>query len=253
MRQSGIALVSVLWLLLLLSGLAATVAYVARVNAILARGDLDLARAQAAAGAAVINTLSRLSDEETSRRPSMTTSTQWEFDHVQTSTDISNEAERIDLNAASDEVIFAFLQSQGVQPQSAGNLLKQLRARQGAAAGPAGTRSNALKMVDELDQLSEWRGKVSCWRDSLTVYSGQAAPTHPTLPANQSLIGQVLRIRSTSGTGQSAATSEWIGRLTGDPAKPMLTLAWSHESPALAQPPCETLDERTTIPSRRRP
>lgn len=228
-RQSGIALVSVLWLLLLLSGLAATVAYVARINALITRSDLDSARAQAAADAAVIHAISGLSDEELSRRPSVSEPTNWEFDQIKTTTEISSEGGRIDLNAASDEVIRTFLLSQGMSTQSAMTLIGQLRSRQGDPSAPAAIRANPLKTLEELNQLPAWHGRISCWRRSLTVYSGQVEPTHSILLANRSLVGEVLRVRSSSTVGLSAATSEWVGRLTGDQAKPMLTLAWSHE------------------------
>jgi hypothetical protein len=79
-RSAGIALVSVLRLLLLLSGLAATVAYVTHVESLLAHTQFNRARAEAAANAGIINTISQMSDEDVRRHPSLGSAQTWDFD-----------------------------------------------------------------------------------------------------------------------------------------------------------------------------
>ncbi len=112
--ESGIALISVLWVLLLLSALAATTVYVSRTNALLVRRSLQLAQAQAAADAAIVYTLSNLSDEQVSRRgPTDGSARSWQFNGVDVTIMVTNEAGRIDVNAADDDLIYAFLISQG--------------------------------------------------------------------------------------------------------------------------------------------
>jgi general secretion pathway protein K len=204
-HSTGIALVSVLWLLLLLSGLAATVAYIARVEALLARRAFDLARAQAAADAAIVNTISRLSDEQAARRPPLGVPQSWDFDGIPTTTRVSNEAGRIDLNAASDELLLNFLQAQGVTEDVASTLVKELRNWQGvgiellsripSAQRPsnlsAAARPNSLTTIGELNQIPGWREQsLNCWIDSLTVYTGQ-----PDVAASDAAPGTLAALR----------------------------------------------------------
>jgi hypothetical protein len=81
-RRSGIALVSVLWLLLCCPASGRPSSTPARVEALMARHAFDLARAQAAADAAVVDTISRLADEDAGRRPSIGLPQQRELDGI---------------------------------------------------------------------------------------------------------------------------------------------------------------------------
>jgi len=188
LRSAGIALVSVLWLVLLLSGLAATVAYIARIEALLARRAFDLAHAQAAADAAVVDTISRLSEEDASRRPPIGAPRTWEFDGIPIVVTVSREAGRINLNAGSDELLLAFLQAQGADEQAASTLVKELRNWQQAGSESLGrsmgahypsdlstsTPARSLLTIKELKDVPGWHEQnLDCWMDSLTVYSGQ--------------------------------------------------------------------------------
>lgn len=272
-HSTGIALVSVLWLLLLLSGLAATVAYVARVDALLARRVFDLARAQAAADAAIVNTISRLSDERPARRPPFGASESWEFDGIPITIRVNNEAGRIDVNTGNDELLLAFLQVHGVTQDAAGALVKQLRHWQGASTESFGLAANGQRPPDsstasrpiplttlgELNRVPGWRDQdLNCWINSLTVYSGQpdvaasdatpgalaalhwmqahrsdgpsslvsAVPPRPL--TDRSVLDGVVRIHASATVSGVTTTSEWIGRLTGDIARPTLTMQWEH-------------------------
>jgi general secretion pathway protein K len=270
-RSGGIALVSVLWLLLLLSGLAATVAYIARVEALLAHRAFDLARAQAAADAAIVNTVSRLSDEQVSRHPSLGVPQSWEFDGIPIAITVSNEAGRIDVNTANDELLLAFLQSQGLTQDAALALVAELRNPQEAGHESLGHAANSrnhpdsvgaihptlLEATEELRQIPGWREQnLNCWMDSLTVFSGRSdvAATDGTPGAlsairwmnahrpdgsnepvsasvqrpdsTRSVLGEVVRIRASATILDVTASSEWIGRLTGDVGRPMLTMRW---------------------------
>jgi general secretion pathway protein K len=260
----GIALISVLWVLLLLSALAATATYIARTHAILAHRALDLARAQAAADAAIVDTISKLSDEQTARHPSIGGGVgNWEFDGFTVVVSISKEAGRIDVNTASDELILAFLQSQGMSQDIASTLLDALRDRPARGLNRA-TGNGPLESLEELRQIPSWTAQnPGCWMDSLTVYTGlpgvdvadatpkalaalqwaqahhlgnrdwiAAAPAAAGATATRSVFGEVLRIRATaSATKDVSTTSEWVGRLTGDRQKPILTMRWEHDVP----------------------
>jgi general secretion pathway protein K len=255
--EAGIALVSVLWLLLLLCGLAATVSYIARVDAMLARRALDLARAQAAADAAIANTIARLLDKRPARHPSLNVPEASEFDGIPITVTVSKEAGRIDVNAATDELLLAFVRSRGLTEDAASTLVTQLRNWQ-ETGSQSGARPNPLATIAELQQIPSWREQnLNCWMTSLTVYSGQAdivasnatpgalaavrwmqahRPEGSQIPevvtpgdsGNQSILGDVIRIHAFATASTVSTSSEWIGRLTGDLARPTLTMLWEH-------------------------
>ena len=268
MRNSsaGIALVSVLWLLMLLSGLAATVAYITRVQAILARHSFDFARAQAAADAAIVNTIAGLSDAQPDRRPASGAPQSWEFEGLPITIVVTREAGRIDVNKAHDDLLLAFFQVEGVTASAAANLLDQLRSRQTGGMSlrhmtGANQLTSPLETLEEVRQIPEWQGQhLDCWLSSLTVYSGQSevdvsAATPAALAALQwlqahdpkraksptatpgadtpsgPLLGEVVRIRALATGTEVFAISEWVGRLTGDRSTPMLTMRWDHGIP----------------------
>src|SRR5258708_1738433 len=104
--EQGIALISVLWVLLLLSGLAAAAAVMARTDAILTHKLGEFAQAESTTDAALVNAISMLSDEKTSRHPRIDGRPQtWEFQGIPVAVAISNEDGRIDLNTADDDLI----------------------------------------------------------------------------------------------------------------------------------------------------
>lgn len=255
-RESGIALIAVLWMLLMLSALAASVGYIARTNAMLAHRAAEVAHVEAAADAAIIETISILSDAQVSRHPATSGSSRgWEFDGAHVEVTVSKEAGRIDLNSADRELISAFLQSQGIDQNTATALIGELTNR---------SRSNdaiPLQSVDELREIPNWEAKnIDCWMDSLTVYTGLPGVSFADVPskvldalkwaqehhfadrewitvgsASQSAVGQasvigdVLRISAVATLSNDVTvTTVWIGRLTGDRQNPMLTYRWGH-------------------------
>lgn len=257
-NNAGIALLSVLWILLLLSVLAGTAMYVARTNAILTHRALELAQAQAVADAAIVDAVSGLSDEQTSRRPTINDSHSWEFNGKAVVISITRESGRIDVNTADRNLVLAFLQSRGLRADTASFLVDELRSTRITDDSP---RNPPLEAIEELTRLPGWNAQpLACWMDSLTVYSGlpsltMADATPMTLAALQwakahdignaawaqeqsltsgtatqaSAVGEVLRIRATAAISTDvAATSEWVGRITGDRSMPMLTMRWDH-------------------------
>lgn len=271
--ERGIALISVLWVVLLLSGLAATATYIARTNATLTHRALDLARAQAAADAQIVAAIAKLSDEQPARRPLIGGGAQsWEFEGFSVAVSITEEAGRIDVNAGSDDLILALLQSEGADQDIAAGLLKELRAWQGREQLSPGSRGRPLGSLEELRQIPGWAAHgVDCWMSSLTVYTGLpdvnqadagtkvlaalqwaqerrlgdrdwiASPSTSALTATRSVLGDVLRIRATASlTHEITTTTEWIGRLTGDRQKPLLTIRWDHDVEA-ARSACGSL------------
>jgi type II secretory pathway component PulK len=256
--ERGIALISVLWVLLLLSGLAGAAALMARTGAVLTHKLGELAQAEATTDAALVNAIAMLSDENTSRHPPTDGQPQtWQFQGIPVTVAISNEAGRIDVNTADDDLILAFLYSQGISEDRATVMLRDLRNYQQATNGPA--PAGTLRTIDELKRIPSWPPQtIDCWRESLTVYTGlpSVSGNHATAQvnaalqwayvhhlgnpdwtgggvtrapaANQSLLGEVIRIVATAAPKSDiTASSEWIGRLTGDAHQPTLTMKWS--------------------------
>jgi hypothetical protein len=256
--ERGIALISVLWVLLLLSGLAGAAAFMARTGAILTHKLGEFAQAESTTNAAIVNAIAMLSDEKASRHPRIEGQPQTlDFQGIPVAVSISFEAGRIDVNTADDDLILAFLYSQGIPEDRATVMLSDLRKYQHVANGPA--PQGTLRTIDELKKISSWAAQaLDCWTDSLTVYSGlpsvnptdatgqaaaalewasdhqmgngkwTGASATPSARSDQSLLGEVLRIvASTSPNPGITARSEWIGRLTGDAHQPTLTMRWS--------------------------
>jgi hypothetical protein len=257
-REQGIALISVLWALLLLSGLAGAAAFMARTDAILTHKLGEFAQAESTTDAALVNAIAMLSDEKTSRHPPIDGQPQsWDFQGIPVTVTISNEAGRIDVNTADDDLILAFLYSQGILEDGATVMLSDLRKYEHVTSGPA--PQGTLRTIDELKKISSWAVQtIDCWTDALTVYTGlpgvnptdatrqvaaafkwasdhqmgngkwTGASVMPSARSDQSLLGEVLRIvASTSPNPDITARSEWIGRLTGDAHQPTLTMRWS--------------------------
>ncbi len=153
------------------------------------RRSFQLAQAQAAADAAVIDTLSNLSDEQVSRHgPIDGSARSWQFNGIDVTIVVTNEAGRIDVNTADDDLIYAFLMSRGVADDIGMTLLKDLRDRQQITGAEIDTTMSAptsaevirgstakyqMWTIDELAEIASWRHQpLGCWADALTVYSG---------------------------------------------------------------------------------
>jgi general secretion pathway protein K len=261
-REQGIALISVLWVLLLLSGLASAAAFMARTNAILTHKLGEYAQAESTADAAIVSAIGELSDEKTSRHPPIDGQPQsGNLQGIPVIVSISSEAGRIDINTADDGLILAFLRSQGASEETASRLLGDLNARRHANDGA----NHILRTLGELQQIPSWQTQYrECWTSALTVYSGlpgvnasdpppvvlqtlrwaedhhflnrewitASASTTPSV-GGRSVLGEVLRIRVTAAVSRDLiASREWVGRLTGDREKPTLTMRWESGAPS---------------------
>jgi type II secretory pathway component PulK len=267
-RERGIALISVLWVLLLLSGLAGAASFMARTNAILMHKLGESAQAESVTDAALVNAIAMLSDENPSRHPRLESQPQtWEFQGIPVTVSISNEAGRIDVNTADEDLILAFLYSQGIPEDRATVMLGDLRKHQHVDNGPA--PAGTLRTIEELNTIPNWAAQnLDCWKDALTVYTGLPSVNSSDAPeqvgaalkwakdhrignrdwasanaasavrSDQSLLGEVIRIvASASPTPGITASSEWIGRLTGDAHQPTLTMRWSR-APSVSGSTC---------------
>jgi general secretion pathway protein K len=236
--------------LLLLSALAATTLYISRTNAVLVRRSYQLAQTQAAADAAVVYTLSNLSDEQVSRHGSIDGSSRsWQFNGIDVTIAVSDESGRIDVNAADDDLIYAFLMSQGLAEDESHTMVSDLRQWQqvgdpeirpsnGMNAGPLvpgpASPKRRLQSIDELNNIPTWKSQpLGCWAEALTVYTGSPnLSNHSTDGATSALrwadehhVGQRQWLQSASALAQANAPQSVIGqvlriethaKLTGD-------------------------------------
>lgn len=279
-------MVSVLWVLLLLSSLAATSLYVTRTHAILSHRGLEFAQAQAAADAAISDTFARLINSDDIRHREIGTPARaWTFDGIPVSIWVTREAGRLDLNTGDNLLLEAIIQSSGIGAVRSQQMIKELRDTQdpglfaenrvvGDAAMnlSSGVRSLSravrLQSVDEIRRFPAWGSEnISCLMDSFTVYTGlkgiHATDAGSTIKAalkfaqernlnvqdwvttqesqtsavgERTVFGEVLRIRALArNSNQAIVDLQWVGRITGDPASPILTLHWGTK---IAQSDC---------------
>src|SRR5690349_8508445 len=84
-QANGIALLSVLWVLMLLGMLAASAVVLVRQQATVTHRDAERARVSAAADAALVYTIARLSDTQSARHPAVGAAPQpWSFEGIAT-------------------------------------------------------------------------------------------------------------------------------------------------------------------------
>lgn len=175
-------------MLLLLSALATAATYVTRTHAALVHQYLSLAQGHAAADAAIIDTISLLSDERADRHPVIGNSRAWTSDGTAVSVSVTRESGRMDVNTAEDDLILAFLQSKGLSLEASKKLLDELRDWQRADSAHRNRgdensddmwrranispRNAPLESLEELKQIPGWRTQpLECWMNSLTVYT----------------------------------------------------------------------------------
>jgi general secretion pathway protein K len=193
--QSGIALVLVLWLTILLTVIASGFAYTMRTEALAARNAIALAQARAVADGAI----ARMSFEL--MRPRLAVGETWAADGAvhywndggtSIAANVVDESGKIDLNAGSDALLKALLQSAGgVDPDTAAHLVDAIddwktpgdvkrpngaKAADYKAAGLSYGPANApFETVADLERvLGMTPALYAAVADSLTIYSRQA-------------------------------------------------------------------------------
>jgi general secretion pathway protein K len=171
--ESGIALITVLCVLVLLSLIAAAISFEARVEAHGSRNIVDIASARAAADAGVQRAILDLSNPHSAfdegKIPADGTEYTWTFADNTVRISIQDEASKLNLNQASPAILVGLFISVGVRPATAQSLgvaiadyrdTDRLRRVLGAedddykAAGlPWGPKNALFQEVDELQQV----------------------------------------------------------------------------------------------------
>ena len=119
-RQTGIAFVVVIWVLLLLAVLLAGFAVMARTEALQARHLAESTRARYMAEVGISRAVWEMRNQDPlTRWVGDGRSYDFEFEGAKISVGIQDESGKLDINAASGEVLLRYLVSQGVDAQAA--------------------------------------------------------------------------------------------------------------------------------------
>jgi general secretion pathway protein K len=190
--EQGIALISVLWVVLLLSIVAASMVAGSRSNGALASATYDRARAEALAEAAVTEAVLALLDTRPEKQRSGRTLDSFPYADAMVTTTTQDETGKIDLNSANEELLRSLFKSVGVADDAADALFDKiadwrdegdLHRLNGAKADdyrekgyPYGPRNGPFDGVEELkevmDVTPELFDKV---KGALTVYSSRSS------------------------------------------------------------------------------
>ena len=129
-RQSGVALVLVMWVSVLLTVIASSFIIERRTEAMIVRNSVSLARAEAAADAGVNRALLEMYRGDAATAPDAWkrdgTVQEWTFDGVPVRVEMRDESAKIDINSASDALIRGLLVSSGVNDEEANRILDAL-------------------------------------------------------------------------------------------------------------------------------
>ena len=124
-RQSGVALVLVLWVSVLITVVASSFIVERRTEALILRNALSLARAEAAADAGVYRGIHDMyrSDNAPERWKRDGSVQEWAFDSIPVRVEMRDESAKIDINTASEVLLRGLLTSSGLNDQDAAKLL----------------------------------------------------------------------------------------------------------------------------------
>jgi general secretion pathway protein K len=118
-RESGMALLVVLWTLMLLGVIAASLSTQARKQGYLARNAVTLARVEVAADGGIVRGVIGLLDPRTELRWVPDGSPhQFKLDGVQVEVRIVDEAGKVDINTGAPELLSSLLQVVTLHPRS---------------------------------------------------------------------------------------------------------------------------------------
>jgi general secretion pathway protein K len=185
-RQRGLALIVVLWAAILLALLAGGVARLSRSDLNLARNLVESTKAELAADSALWTAVQRIVNGGPSAWPPDGTVYAWRFGEAEVRVRITDELGRIDINAASPELLAALFVAAGTAPEEATGLadaVVEFR-NQGiddteilrTERSPVG-RVATFALTDGLAQVPgmppDLQNRIA---PAITVYTGQARP-----------------------------------------------------------------------------
>ncbi len=199
-RQRGVALLLVLWACTLLAVLLGGYAVLARTAALQTRYQFAEARAHYAAEAGVMRATYAMQDPVAQRRwVGDGRSYPFDFDGATVSVTVTDEGGKVDLNAASPEVLQALFRAAGLDAAAAGKLATRVvdwrsfvtepgqaergRAEYAAAGRDYGPRHGPFASLQELQLvLGMTPALYRKLEPAITLWSGQAMPDPNTAP-----------------------------------------------------------------------
>lgn len=262
-RQRGAALLLVIWVVALLSLLAATALQITSVAGHTSQALLERARMEAAADGAVnLALLSMIDPDKDARWPVNGSPRTLELGGYKVTIATADEAGKVDVNRAPIKLLKALMQFRGVQPNSADAWVRTISSHRGDVGGgngsgsfPAESRGTTFRNVDEVVALASGpQVTTDCMRSDLTVYTGmesvnqryasrslQLAMLNQTSPAaslanvdasleSDSLAGRLFSFRASTSSDLGGFTRRAVVRLTGDPARPVLVSYWTTDT-----------------------
>jgi general secretion pathway protein K len=185
-RQRGLALIVVLWVAILLALLAGGVARLSRSDLNLARNLVEATKAELAADSALWTAVHIIVKGDPEAWRTDGTVYAWRFGEAEVRVRVTDELGRIDINAASPELLAALFVAAGTEPEEATGLadaVVEFR-NQGLedpevprTGRPSGDRVAAFALTDGLEQVPGMPPALQRRiADAITVYTGLAWP-----------------------------------------------------------------------------
>jgi len=263
-RQGGAALLLVIWVVALLSLLAATALQITTTTAHIAEAGLVRSRLQAASEGAVNLALLEIVDPDSnSPWPVDGTSRTLEIGGQQVTVSIRDEAGKVDVNQAPDELLKAVLVSSGATTDDARKWVDSLDGRRAKSANrdlpsmPTEPDSRLIRTVDAVAGIARIPSTTfRCIRPALTVYTGlrgvdrryaseavrralarslddaaYSAPDNAVsgIVGSESFAGRVFAIEATANFEEAKFSRRLVLRITGDPDRPFLVAWWGED------------------------
>jgi general secretion pathway protein K len=188
--QEGMAILVVLWTIGILALISAVVTTTTRTEINRSRNILESAKAEALADAGVYRAIAELLNADQGKRPLVDgTAYRWTFQGVEILLSVQSEAGKIDLNAASDQLLSGLFGSVGVAPEEAKQLVDAIRdfsdrnstrrslgaedTEYHAAGMPDGAKDSRFQRTSELRQVMGMTPALyNIIAPVVTVYSG---------------------------------------------------------------------------------
>ena len=248
-KECGFALLTELWLILLLGVLISSIIWLGLSTSKEAANTSKTTRQNLALEAAFHQILfDLLKNDGKSRWAPLTgeVSASLKYDGFIIEADISDHTAKVDLNSAPDAVIETFLIGGGFSAQAASRFIYDLRGYQRRLPDP-----KRIGLLDELIALQSINREIlTCLGEHLTFYTGAARPnlsfassalrkafsedrsagTRSVFSARQSVSGRALRSRLALTNGQYYVPPLTVDiRLTGSQNKPYWIYSWRRE------------------------
>lgn len=264
-KQGGAALLLVIWVVALLSLLAAIALQITTTTAHIAEAGLVRARLQAASEGAISLALLEMIDPDSNARwPVDGTARTLEVGGQQVTVSAIDEAGKVDVNQAPDDLLKAVFISTGAATDDARKWVDSLNKKRGVSASGSQTATSDSneggRQIQTVEAVAGVAGispqAFCCIRPTLTVYTGlhdvdrryaseavrralakpvadvgytELSNQAPDIAAGESFAGRVFSIEATASAGQAAFSRHVVLRITGDSGRPYLVAWWGED------------------------